>query len=331
MLVLLLLLTACIPEAEAVHWYIWARDVWFRSPPLSLIKNGTTFHYPSQVLWLSQVQTDAQVRSVIVAEMWDAQGFEQIMHAWFLGFGTLALSVPWLFVLITSQWLLKVATLVILLHAFEKGAHQQMLSGVGPIPRRCHCAWCLLGAGLGVNLNYVSCDVMHICNMQYIAIDYLILLIMSGIIFPFSILLKFYKRAQSCIWFIMFYLRVSLLFVTPCKCSTTHVTLKRFLPCNVYRMMLVFSKHVISTLQIAKRTHLCLYTSTYTLTLQKLAKQQDSTWHWPRWWPRWARWGWYLYVSLCGWWGGLTDWTLGDRSDTGRAFGLGTLDMFIYI
>ena len=166
MLVLLLLLTACIPEAEAVHWYIWARDVWFRSPPLSLIKNGTTFHYPSQVLWLSQVQTDAQVRSVIVAEMWDAQGFEQIMHAWFLGFGTLALSVPWLFVLITSQWLLKVATLVILLHAFEKGAHQQMLSGVGPIPRRCHCAWCLLGAGLGVNLNYVSCDVMHI-YMQY--------------------------------------------------------------------------------------------------------------------------------------------------------------------
>jgi len=159
MLVLLLLLTACIPEAEAVHWYIWARDVWFRSPPLSLIKNGTTFHYPSQVLWLSQVQTDAQVRSVIVAEMWDAQGFEQIMHAWFLGFGTLALSVPWLFVLITSQWL------------------QQMLSGVGPVTRRCHCAWCLLRAGLGVNL------------------------------------------------------RVSLLFVTPCKCSTTHVTLKRFLPC----------------------------------------------------------------------------------------------------
>ena len=123
MLLLMLLLTACISTAEAVHWYIWARDVWFRSLPLSLIKNGTMF-LPTQVLLPSQktglqVQTDAQIRSNVV-KMWDAQmckpcpgkctqGFQQIMHAWFLGcFGTRG-PVPWLFILITSQWLLKVA------------------------------------------------------------------------------------------------------------------------------------------------------------------------------------------------------------------------------
>ena len=110
MLLLLLLLTACIPEAEAVHWYIWARDVWFRSLPLSLIKNGTMF-LPTQMLILSQktglqVQMDAQqIRSIVVIMWEDAQmckkpcrgkrteGFERIMHAWFLGFGTLK-SVP---------------------------------------------------------------------------------------------------------------------------------------------------------------------------------------------------------------------------------------------
>ena len=114
----MLLSTACIPAAETVHWYIWARDVWFRSPPLSLIKNGTMF-LPPQVLRLSQVQTDAQQVRSIVVRMWAGQGFEQIMHAWFLGFGTLLPSVPWLILLITSQWLLKVA-MVILLHICMK-------------------------------------------------------------------------------------------------------------------------------------------------------------------------------------------------------------------
>ena len=167
LLLLLLLLTACIPEAEAVHWCIWARDVWFRSLPLSLIKNGTMF-LPPRVLLRLQVQTDAQMQSIVV-KMWDAQMCikprpgrcrqgcsQQIMQAWFLGFGTRG-SVPWPFI-----WLLKVAN-GDTVDTVENVAHQQMLSGVGAVPRRCHCAWCLLGTWLCMNLNdvHICHDVMH--------------------------------------------------------------------------------------------------------------------------------------------------------------------------
>ena len=141
------------------------------------------------------------------------------MHAWFLGcFGTRG-PVPWLFILITSQWLLKVAMMNDTV-TVENDTDQQMLSGVRPIPRRCHCAWCLLGTWLCMNLN----DVIDVCRD---------------------------------VMFIMFYLCVSLLLVTPCKCSTTHVTLKRFLPWNVSSMMFVFfSKKMFVRTTDCKKGHM---------------------------------------------------------------------------